>query len=114
MTCTALTADVGHFNETLLDCIEDAVKSILGKQVLESLLVNLETFDGLTREEIPRRLNVFFPALERAFGETSGRTVGRFIIKVLYVRLGLEFNGRSNQVLLDYVEDARRKVGENW
>jgi len=94
----------------LLDSIEDAVKSVLGGEVLESLFVNLQTFHGLTREEIPRRLDVFFPALERAFGTTSGKTVGRFIIKVLYVRLGLEFNGKSNRLLLDYVEDARREV----
>ena len=106
-----LTANLGYFNETLLDSIEDAVKSVLGEEVLESLFVNLQTFHGLTREEIPRRLDVFFPALERAFGNTSGKTVGRFIIKVLYVRLGLEFNGKSNRLLLDYVEDARRKVG---
>jgi len=102
---------LGYFNENLLDSIEDAVKSVLGEEVLESLFVNLQTFHGLTREEIPRRLDVFFPALERAFGNTSGKTVGRFIIKVLYVRLGLEFNNKSNRLLLDYVEDARRKVG---
>ena len=106
-----LTANLGYFNETLLDSIEDAVKSVLGEQVLESLFVNLQTFHGLTREEIPRRLDVFFPALERAFGNTSGKTVGRFIVKVLYIRLGLEFNGKSNRLLLDYVEDARRRVG---
>ena len=111
MTYAALAIDTGSFNQTLLDCVEDAVRSILGEEVLESLLIRLRTHDGLARNEIPGRLDVFFPALERAFGETSGKSVGRFIIKVLYVRLGLKFDDRSKNVLLDYVEDARRELG---
>ena len=111
MTYATLVANSDRFNQTLLDCIEDAVRSVLGEQVLESLFVHLETYDGLTRDAIPRRLDVFFPALEKAFGQTSGKTVGRFIIKVLYIKLGLEFDSRSNRVLCDYVEDARRELG---
>jgi hypothetical protein len=95
----------------LLDSIEEAVKSILGTEVLESLLVRLQTYDGISKDEIPDRLEIFFPALERAFGQTSGKTIGRFIIKVLYIRLGLKFESKSNRMLLDYVGDARRELG---
>jgi len=111
MAFAALEVNSGSFNQTLLDCIEDAVKSILGTDVLESLLVRLQTYDGITKDEIPDRLEIFFPALERAFGQTSGKTIGRFIIKVLYIRLGLKFEGKSNRMLLDYVGDARRELG---
>jgi hypothetical protein len=41
----------------------------------------------------------------------SGETIGRFIIKLFYARLGLAFDSRSNGILLDYVENARRKIG---
>ena len=107
-----LVEESDRFNQTLLDCVDDAVRAIMGEEVLQSLFVNLGTYQGLSREEIPFHLDVFFPALEKAFGQPSGRTVGRFIIKVLYARLGLEFDSASNRVLLDYVEDARRELGE--
>jgi hypothetical protein len=110
LTITAL-ADTEYFNHTLLNSVEDGVKSVLGEQVVKSLFFHLEKFDGLPRDEIPNNLETFFAALEKAFGKASGKTIGRFIIKVLYVRLGLEFDGRSNRVLLDYVKDARRGVG---
>jgi hypothetical protein len=111
LTYAALDLDSGGFNQTLLDCVEEAVRSILGEQVLESLFVRLQTYDGIRRDEIPDRLEMFFPALERAFGHVSGKTIGRFIIKVLYIRLGLKFDGRSNRVLFDYVGDARKQLG---
>lgn len=110
MSCVTLVAD-SCFNRTLLDCIEDAGKAILGEQMLESLFGRLETYQGLTRDQIPRNLDTFFAALEKAYGQASGKTVGRFIVKLLYARLGLEFNGGSNQFLLDYVERARRELG---
>jgi hypothetical protein len=98
------------FNQTLLDCIDDGVKAILGEEVLESLFVRLETSQCLSRDEIPRNVDIFFAVLEKAFGEISGQTVGRFIIKLLYARLGMEFDGRSNRVLADYVINAKRSL----
>jgi hypothetical protein len=106
-----LAADSRYFNRTFLDSIEDAIQSILGEQVVKSLFDRLEKYDGLTRDQIPRHLDVFFHALEKVFGQTSGKTIGKFIIKVFYMRLGLEFESRSNRMLPEYVEDARRKLG---
>jgi hypothetical protein len=88
------------------------MRAILGEQVLESLFVRLETYQSLTRDEIPRHLDTFFIALEKAFGEPSGKTIGRFIIKLLYARLGLAFDCRSNRVLADYIVNARRSLAQ--
>ncbi|HUK26875.1 MAG TPA: hypothetical protein VLV31_00510 [Candidatus Acidoferrales bacterium] len=113
MACVTLIAD-SCFNRTLLDCVDDAAKAILGDQGLEPLFVRLEAYQGLTKDQIPRNLDTFFAALERAYGESTGKTVGRFIIKLLYARLGLPFDGGTNRFLLDYVERARRELaGEN-
>ena len=98
------------FNEVLLKSVDDAVISTLGEKVLQSLFAHLLVYRQLPRDEIPHRLNVFFPGLEKAFGPTSGKTLGRFVVKVLYSRLGLEFDRRSDQPLLDYVEHARREL----
>jgi hypothetical protein len=107
----ALIENSDYFNQTLLDCVVDGVTAILGHQVLESLFVRLETYQGLARNEIPLHLDTFFAALEKAFGPPSGKTIGRFIIKLLYARLGLEFDCKSNRVLVDYVADAMTKLG---
>ena len=110
MTYATVDTNSKPFDQLFLDCVEEAIRSILGEQVLKSFLVSIENFDGLTRDEIPVRMNDFFLALERAFGQTSGKTVGRFIIRVLYVRLGMEFNSKMSAALQNYVEDARRRL----
>jgi len=102
------------FNRTLLDCVDDASRAILGDQGLDPLLGRLEAYQGLTKDQIPRNLDTFVAALEKIYGESTGKTVGRFIIKLLYARLGLPFDGGTNRFLLDYVERARRELaGEN-
>ncbi len=103
-------AEGNDFEETVLLSTEQAVTGLLGQQVLDSLFFNMETYQGLSREEIPRRLNVFFPALEKAFGPMSGKTIGRFIVKVLYAKLGLEFVNKPNCELSEYVDSARREL----
>ena len=112
MAGTILAGDTEGFSETLLMSIEQAVAALLGEEVVRSLFFNMENFQGLSRDEIPRRLDVFFPALEKAFGPISGKTIGRFIVKVLYAKLGLEFVQKSNCGPLEYVEHARRKLRE--
>jgi hypothetical protein len=97
-----------HFNAAVFKSIEDGVTSVLGGKVLEPLFIHLEKYHALPREEIPARLDLFFPALEKAFGPTSGKTLGRFIVKLLYARLGLEFANKPDSGLLEYVENARR------
>jgi len=111
LTYATLATDSGYFDQTLLDCVTDAVKSILGAEVLESLFIHIEIHNRLTRHEIPRQPDVFFASLEEAFGPMSGKTIGRFIIKLFYAKLGLAFDSKSNRIPLDYVEDARRKLG---
>jgi hypothetical protein len=111
VTYATLTEDPEQFNQTLLDCIEDGMVAILGEQVLESLFIRLETDQGLRRYEIPHNIDTFFAELEKAFGSPSGKTVGRFIIKLLYARLGLKFDAQANRLLVDYVRDARRESG---
>ena len=113
MSYVALVANSEGFNQTLLDCVEDGVTAILGQQVLDALFVRLRTYQGLTRNEIPFHLDMFFAALEKTFGPPSGKTIGRFIIKLLYARLGLVFDSKSDRVLVEYVSDARRELGKS-
>ena len=100
------------FDGALLGCIDDAVKAVLGEQVLESLFVRLETCQHLPREEIPRHVDTFFAGLEQAFGKQSGKTVGRFIIKLLYARLEMKFDSRPDGLLEDYIMNAKRSLAQ--
>jgi|SRR3990172_2338144 len=110
LTRTIPVGDTKVFSETLLMSIEQAIAGLLGEQVVQSLFFNMETYQGLSRDEIPCRLDVFFPGLEKAFGPTSGKTIGRFIVKVLYAKLGMEFVDRRNCGLPEYVEAARSEL----
>jgi len=93
-------------NEAVLKSIEANVTAVLGEQVLESLFLYLEKYQALPRDEIPSRLELFFSALEKAFGPRSGRTLGRFIINDGQdcVQAWDSFANRTNPGLLECVE----------
>ncbi len=101
-----------RFSEILLMSVEEGVVLLLGEEVMRSLFFYMEKFSGLSRDEIPCRLDDFFAALVKAFGPISGKTIGRFIFKVLYAKLGLEFVSKPNCALSEYADYARRKLIE--
>jgi hypothetical protein len=113
LTVPTTEEDSPLFDRTLLECIDDGVKAILGEEVRESLFIRLETYQ-IRRDEIPRHVDAFFAALEKAFGQASGQSLGKFIIKLLYARLGLEFDGRSDELLVDYALNARKWLVQEY
>ena len=105
----SVAENLEHFHVLLLESIDETITALLGKGVLDSLYLHLERFCAITKDELPNRLEVFLSILEKTFG-SSGKTIGKAIAKRFYSKLQLEFDEKANHSLLEYVEEAKRKL----
>jgi len=79
---SSLTASRAEFNGLLVDSVTEAISDVLGGKVNDAFWHRYETHLGITREEMPYRLDTLFAELKSAFG-IGGETLGRLIVKRL-------------------------------
>jgi len=103
------TTPTMNFSDLLLMAIEETVVDLLSRRVLEALYLHLKKNFDIPRDEIPYRLETFFTLLEKNFG-ASTKTIGKAIARNLYMKLGLDFFDDPNKNLLDYVEEAKKRI----
>jgi hypothetical protein len=97
------------FNERLVESIDDTITALLSKGVLDSLHLHLERYFSITKNEVPYCPETFLFILQKTFGP-SDETNGKAIAKRFYFKLGLEFDEKTKHNLLEYVEEAKRKL----
>jgi len=95
------------FEQLLLEAIEEAL-SLFGGSVKEVVLFYCSTKHGVSREQLPVKLNSFVKCLEEIFSYAS-RAIEMQVASRLYAKLGLSFVHRKDRRLIDYVEEARRR-----
>ena len=101
-----------EFNEVLVESIDETITALLSRAVVEALYVHLQTFYSVSRDEVPYRLETLFASLEKVFGVRSSQIITKAIAKQFYIKLGLEFTSNPNRTLLEYVDEAKRKLQE--
>ena len=100
---------VKEFNDLLLESIDESVAVLLSRQVVDALYVHLQTVHSITRDDVPNRLDILIAALQRTLG-SGALTVGKVIARAFYLKLQLEFTNDPNRTLLEYVDEARKKL----
>jgi len=100
-----------RFDVLLGQSIDEAVTSLLSADVVDALYLNLERFHSIPRNEVPRQLKTLSITLEKTFGESSSKTIGKAIAKSFYAKMEIDFPKRMNPdwTLLDFID--RAKVG---
>ena len=98
------------FDSAVLRAVDEGL-AVLGESVRDSIYYHLERSYGIRRDEVPERLEAFHQALRGLLGE-GGRTVEAPIAKSLHGQLGLEFKGQPNCTLVEYVNRAKKLIGE--
>lgn len=98
------------FNSLLIESIDETISSILGRTVLEASYRFMAKDCGITRGRIPDRLDEFDAALVKMFG-VGGITLSRAIAKRLCLKLGLKFVPIRDKRLVDYVKEAKERLG---
>ncbi|MEM3697134.1 MAG: hypothetical protein QXQ94_06505 [Candidatus Bathyarchaeia archaeon] len=97
-----------NFSKILLSAIEESL-SALGDSPKQAILFHLEASFNLKREKIPTNLTEFAKALEGIFGPGASY-LERLIVKRLYEKLGLEFEGSTDTDFLKCVENLKKRI----
>jgi hypothetical protein len=99
-----------EFNDAMADSIDESIRELFSPQVLEQFHnVLLGRYD-VSRDELPYRLETAYRILTNVFGMKGAETIGRMIVRRLYQKFGLEFDGSLGLNLMDYVELAKKKL----
>jgi hypothetical protein len=104
---------VSDFNGILCSSIDETISNLMSIQVMESLYAYLLEKHGISRAEVPYRLELFFSMIENLFGATTARIIGRAVARNLYDHLKLRFEDNPNFTLSEYVDEAKKNLQTN-
>ncbi len=99
------------FNDLIVDSVQETIEEVLGKSVSKAYWYHLQSYLGISKDEIPYRFETLFSSLRDSFG-IGGDTLGRAIIRKLYAKAGVELVLVPNRALPEYVEDLKQKLAE--
>ena len=98
-----------RFNELLLQSVDETIAGILGKTVSNAFTNHMHNHFGLEIQEIPDRPEVLFNALHDSFG-IGGDRVGRYIVRKLYQKAGVELLENDGHTLAEYVQTLKTRL----
>ena len=100
------------FNDLLVDSVDEAISEVLGNKVTRAFWYHYQAFLGITRDEMPYRLDTLFASLKGTFG-VGGETLGRLIVKKLYAKANVPVELKLNHTLADYVEELKQILAQD-
>ena len=101
-----------EFNDLLIDSVDEAITDVLGSRVTSAFWYHYQAFLGITRDEMPYRLPTLFESLRGTFG-VGGETLGRIVIRKLYVKAKVPLNYDPNRPSLEYVDELKQTLAED-
>jgi len=99
------------FNDLLVESVKETISEVLGARVTPAFWYHYQAHLGVTREEIPYRLDTLFSALKGVFG-VGGDTLGKMIIKKLYAKVEVPLKYTPDRPFKDYVEELKEFLAE--
>ncbi len=100
------------FNDLLIDSVDEAISEVLGNRVTAAFWYHYQAFLGITRDEMPYRLDTLFASLKGAFG-VGGETLGRVIVKKLYAKANVPLDLKIERTFTEHVEELKRILAED-
>ncbi|MGO9646367.1 MAG: hypothetical protein ACLPY5_16665 [Candidatus Bathyarchaeia archaeon] len=93
----------------LIESVDATFQKVFGIHAAYALYSNFE-LNGLSRCEIPDKMDAFCSSVEDACGSHGGLVIQRLIAERFYAKLGLTFVPHSDRKLRDYVNESRMYV----
>jgi len=97
------------FDELFIQSIDETITGILGRTVSQAFRNYVRTRFGLEIDAIPERPDALFSALHDSLG-TGGDRVGKYIVRKLYQKAGIEFLDGDGRTLAEYVQVLKRRL----
>ena len=95
-----------------MESVSEAVSEVLGNRVTSAFWYHYQAFLGVTREEMPYRLDTLFSSLKNTFG-VGGETLGRIIVKKLYAKVNVPLELKPDRTLAEYVEELKQILAQD-
>ena len=102
-------SDRAGFDELLVQSVQETIAGILGRTVSDAFINHLQAYIGITLEEMPNHPAELFKALRGSFG-VGGDRVGKYIVRKLYQKAGVEFLELDGHTLVDYVQTLKTRL----
>jgi hypothetical protein len=102
-----LTEDV--FWDILSDAIKEGMQ-FLGDSPKQAVIIYIEKRHSIKEDEYSKRLETLHRGLTEIFG-IGAKVIERRIAKNLYGRLGLDFREQEKWTMIEYVEEAKKRIG---
>jgi hypothetical protein len=96
------------FEEILADAVKEGMR-FLGESSRQAIYIYIEKKCGLKQEEHPKQLKIFHESLTGIFG-IGADIIEQQIAKVLYGRLGLDYKEHEKWTIIEYVEEAKKRI----
>ena len=100
-----------EFNDLLVDSVTETITEIFGSKVTPAFWYHYQGYLGISRDEIPYRLETLFSGLKGAFG-IGGETLGRSIIKKLYAKADVPLIYVQDKPFAEYVEELKETLAK--
>jgi hypothetical protein len=100
-----------EFNDLLIESIDETVRDILGAKVNQAFWYHYQAFLGVTRDEMPYRLETLFTSLKTAFG-IGGETLGRAIVRKVYAKTSVPLTYVPDKPLVEYIEELKQILAQ--
>ena len=97
------------FSKILSEAIEKGMQ-ILGDSPNQAVIIYIEKKHSVKEDEYSKRLETFHRALTEIFG-IGTKFIERHIAQNLYGRLGMDFREQEKWTIVDYAEEAKKRMG---
>lgn len=94
------------FNDLVVESVEETISEVLGRRVTAAFWHHYQAFLGISRDEMPYRLETLFASLKGMLG-VGGDTLGRVIVRKLYAKTNVPLDLNSGRTLIEYIEELK-------
>lgn len=91
----------------ILNAVDETLKTVFNEGGAQVIYRYLSLECQLTKEEIPKRPEIFSDSLKRLLG-SAAPVIERLIVRNLCGKLDLNFEEREDHRIVSYIDDLRR------
>ena len=97
------------FGQILLESINESISVALGRPIGPELSQTLQSYLGMSVDEMEDNVDVLFSSLRDSFG-LQGTDVRRMVVKRMYQKASIPFFEVAGTHMIQYVHELRRML----